>query len=1029
MNNKKKSEKSILPFLLLGGMIVTSILVLGTIWMGRKASSDTGSAVRSVSLLYLDELAGRRAQVVESVLGTYVSDIDIALGLMENEDLKSEERFQAYQARMKQLYSLEKFAFVDTNGLIYTSRGTRTDIDTYGFDYNTISDPEISVKNVDGDNKKVIIAVPVDRLAFFDSTLVACFIEIDMAHFLSDVSLQTSNNTTFCNIYTKKGVPLTNTILGGLASENNLLTAMQHADFEAPYSMEQMEKDFSDGNKGVVSFTYNSIQETLYFIPVSGTDWMLTYLIRESVISDQISKISEGIISRSLVLSVVAAIVLAGLFIFVIIQNRKTAKLTLDKEISETENRVRQEELEEQLALQEELLDQEKQRTQQTSMITALASDYRSVYYVDLDHDEGICYQADKTMRDFLDQGSHFHFANAFTEYADKYVHESYRAGFLEFIRPDSIREKLANEVIISYRYLISRDGTESYEMLRMAGVRHAEDRTDHRIHAIGVGFSDIDSEMRDSLAKNQALSDALKTAEEASRAKTVFLSSMSHEIRTPMNAIIGLYNLALNEKGLPDSTRDYLEKIGSSSQHLLGLINDILDMSRIESGRMVIRQEEFAFSKLLEQINTIFDGQCKDKGLTYSCNVKGHVDDYYIGDSTKLKQILINILGNAVKFTPEGGRVDLKVEKTAGFDNKSTLKFTIADTGIGMSEEYIPKIFDTFSQEDETAVNKYGTSGLGMAITKSIVEMMNGNIDVTSEKGAGTTFTVTLTLLDSKRKLSGESEEIEIDPEKLSVLVIDDDPVACDHAKLVLSKIGIAAETAHSGEEALAMVQLRHARMEPFNLIVVDWQMPGMDGVETTKQIRSEIGDESAIIILTAYNWDDILDEATAAGVDSFISKPLFSGNLLDEFQNALKKKLDAKKHKKADLHGRRMLIAEDMDINAEILANLLKLRDIDSEHAENGRVAVNMFRSHPAGYYDAILMDMRMPEMDGLKATEHIRALDREDAKTIPIIALTANAFDEDVQRSLQSGLNAHLSKPIEPDVLFETLENLLI
>lgn len=1028
MASENKRKKGIMPIIVIGSVIVAGILIIGTLLMGRQASNDTGIAVRNVSLLYLEELAGRREQVVESVLDDYISDIDIALGLMDKEDLQSVEKFQAYQTRMKQLYSLEKFAFVGSDGLIYTSRGTRTDIDEYDFDYNTLSEPEISVKNVNGDNKKVIIAVPVDRLSFQGDTLVACFVEIDMDNLLSVISLQSNNNTTFCNIYNKDGISLANMVLAGLASEDNLLTAMEHADFEDAYSIDKLREDFAEANKGVISFTYNDIKVTLYYVPVSGTDWMLTYLIRESVISEQINTISDRIITRSLVLSVMAAVILAGVFALVIVQSRKAAKLTLDKEISETENRVRQEELEEQLALHEELLDQEKLRTQQNSMITALASDYRSVYYIDLDSDDGICYQNDKSVDDGIKQGSHFHFASTFSEYAQKYVDESYRDGFLEFIKPDSIREKLANEVIISYRYLIIRDGKESYEMLRMAGVRHAEDRDDHWIHAVGVGFTDIDKDMRDSLEKSQALSDALKTAEEASKAKTVFLSNMSHEIRTPMNAIIGLDSLALNEENISDTTRDYLEKIGGSAQHLLSLINDILDMSRIESGRMALRNEEFSFSKLLEQVNTIISGQCKDKGLEYKCNIKGHIDDYYVGDSTKLKQVLINILGNAVKFTLEGGNVDLSVEKTGGFANKSTLKFIMADTGIGMSKEYIPKIFETFSQEDELAANKYGSSGLGMAITKSIVEMMNGNIEVESEKGVGTTFTVTVTLLDSEKDHSKDGEGIEVTPEEMTVLVVDDDPVACDHAKMVLGKLGVTTETASSGQEAVEMVKLRHARMEPYNLIVVDWQMPEMDGVETTRQIRTEIGDESAIIILTAYNWDDILDEATAAGVDSFISKPLFTGNLLDEFKNALKKKGEASESKKAELNGRRILVAEDVDINAQILMNILEMRDIKSEHAINGKVAVDMFRQNPEGYYDAILMDMRMPEMDGLQATEHIREMDRPDAKTIPIIALTANAFDEDVQRSLQAGLNAHLSKPVEPDVLFETLETMI-
>ena len=597
----------------------------------------------------------------------------------------------------------------------------------------------------------------------------------------------------------------------------------------------------------------------------------------------------------------------------------------------------------------------------------------------------------------------------------------------MTFIEPKSIRDGLKTSPMITYRYLSTRNGVETYEMIRMAGVNHTDD--DRVIQIVGVGFTDIDSEMRDSMQKSRALSDALKTAEEASKAKTAFLSSMSHEIRTPMNAIIGLDSLALHEPGISDTTRGYLEKIGTSAQHLLSLINDILDMSRIESGRMTLRNEEFAFSKLIEQINTIFSGQCKEKKLEYNCHINGHIGEYYIGDSVKLRQVLINILGNAVKFTPEGGSVDLIVEKTADFDNKSAIRFTIKDTGIGMSKDYLPKIFDTFSQEDSSATNKYGSSGLGMAITKSLVDMMNGNIEVDSEKGVGTTFTVTVTLLNSD-KSDTSTDDVEIRPHELNVLIIDDDPIACDHAKLVLEKAGIAADTVMSGKDALEMVKLRHARREPYNLIIVDWHMPEMDGVEVTRRIREIIGNESAIIILTAYNWDDVADEAVAAGVDSFIAKPLFSNALIDEFKKVLKKKnLGSNDNRpKAELKGRRILLAEDMPVNAEIMLMVLKMRDIEADLADNGRIALEMFQKSPEGYYDAILMDMRMPEMDGLEATQRIRALERSDAKTIPIIALTANAFDEDVQRSLQAGLNAHLSKPVEPEVLFETLETML-
>jgi CheY-like chemotaxis protein/two-component sensor histidine kinase len=466
---------------------------------------------------------------------------------------------------------------------------------------------------------------------------------------------------------------------------------------------------------------------------------------------------------------------------------------------------------------------------------------------------------------------------------------------------------------------------------------------------------------------------------------------------------------------------------MGESAQHLLGIINDILDMSRIESGRMIIKNEEFNFAKSLEQINTIIIGQCKEKGLHYECETKGKIHDYYIGDAMKLKQVMINILGNAVKFTPEGGSIRFVIEEGPGYDRQATLHFIISDTGIGMSSKYLPHLFDTFSQEDSSSTNKYGSTGLGMPITKNIVELMNGHIEVESEKGVGTTFTVTITLGKSDRKSKG-MEEGDLHPHEMSVLVIDDDHIALEHAQIVLSQVGINCDVAESGAEGIEMVRLRHARRDDYDLILIDWRMPDMDGIDTTRQIRTIGGHETPIIILTSFNWDDIADEAKEAGVDTFVPKPLFAGSVLDEFREAFKRKNESLVNNRADLKGRRVLLAEDVVVNAEIMVMVLSMREVEVDIAENGRIAVEKFLLNPEGYYDVILMDLRMPEMDGLEATKVIRTSGRFDAETIPIIALTANAFDEDVQRSLQAGLNAHLSKPVQPQALFDTLESLI-
>ncbi|MBR2528691.1 MAG: response regulator [Blautia sp.] len=668
------------------------------------------------------------------------------------------------------------------------------------------------------------------------------------------------------------------------------------------------------------------------------------------------------------------------------------------------------------------------ENTLANNMITAMASDYRCVYYANLDEDDLVCYREDPQDPDQTPAGIHISYHDRLVWYANSHVTENYREGFLTFIDPDNIRESLATHPIIAYRYLACREGREYYEMIRMAGVRRAEDRDDHVVHAVGLGFTEIDAEMRESMARNEVLAEALAEAEEANKAKTSFLSSMSHEIRTPMNAIIGLDNLALHDETLSGQTRDYLEKIGGSARHLLELINDILDMSRIESGRIVLQKEEFSFGDMLEQINTMVMSQCSEKGLTYECRLLNHIDNYYIGDDMKLKEVLINILSNAIKFTDAPGSVAMTIERTAVFEDQSTLRFRIKDTGIGIDKEYIPRIFEAFSQEDGSRKNKYGSTGLGMAITKRILDMMNGTISVESEKGVGSEFTVVITLRNCIHQ--GTEQESSVDHSRLRVLVVDDDEVASEHARMILDEAGIRADTCDSGQEALRMLDLQQGKQEPYQLILIDRNLPETDSFQTVQRIREHCSRESTVVILTAYSWDDIQDQARLAGVDGFLAKPLFASGVVLEFERlARRNNLSLFKEKKrVDLAGRRILLAEDIEINADIMMDILEMKEACTDHAENGKIALELFQDSPVGTYDAILMDVRMPQMDGLEATAAIRALNRPDAKKIPIIALTANAFDEDVQRSLQAGMNAHLSKPVEPDHLYQTLEELI-
>ena len=656
-----------------------------------------------------------------------------------------------------------------------------------------------------------------------------------------------------------------------------------------------------------------------------------------------------------------------------------------------------------------------------THIAQTLAREYTDLYYVNSDTEEFIEYRRGDASSELSEmrRGWHF-FSDCKMELAES-VYQEDRENFLQAINRKALMKALSRKNTLVMTYRVNGENGPAYVSMKVSRMEDDE-------RFIILGITNVDAEMRDAMAKSEALAEALTSAEEASRAKTSFLSSMSHEIRTPMNAIIGLDTLALKNENLDEETREYLEKIGGSARHLLSLINDILDMSRIESGRVILHREVFSFSAMLEQINTMVTSQCEDKGLTYECRILGRMEESYIGDEMKLKQVLINILSNAVKFTEAPGSVTLTVERTAAFENQSTVRFRIRDTGIGMDQEFIPRIFDAFSQEDIGFKSKFGSTGLGMAITKRIVEMMNGSISVESEKGEGTEFAVSVTLRNCDQK--GEEREITIDPQTLNVLVVDDDPIEAEHARTVLEEVGIRADTSTSAQEALRMMEVQHSRHKPYNLVLMDWNMPGMNGLEASAEIRKQYDTESTVVVLTAYNWDDIQEEAHRVGVDSFLAKPLLPENVIEEFERIARRNNMTlfREKKRANLSGRLILLAEDMEINAEIMMDTLELDGIRADHAENGRIALEMFKESRAGDYAAILMDVRMPEMDGLEAASAIRSLDREDAKKIPIIALTANAFDEDVQRSLQAGMNAHLSKPVDSEQLLRTLSELV-
>ena len=524
-----------------------------------------------------------------------------------------------------------------------------------------------------------------------------------------------------------------------------------------------------------------------------------------------------------------------------------------------------------------------------------------------------------------------------------------------------------------------------------------------------------------------QAAEAAQKEAEHANRANSEFLSNMSHDIRTPMNAIVGMTAIAIANLKDPQQVHNCLKKITLSSKHLLGLINDVLDMSKIESGKMTLNMDQVSLREVTDGIVAICQPQVKAKRQQFDVFIHDISTENVLCDSVRLNQVLINLLSNAIKFTPEGGEIHMALyeEPSPKGDNFVRIHIEVKDTGIGMSRDFQKHIFDSFAREDSARVYRTEGTGLGMAITKYIVvDAMGGTIEMDSEQGKGTRFCVTLDLEKAQ-----VMEEDMILP-SWNMLVVDDDRLLCETTVAALNSIGISADWTLDGESAVDMVIKRHNRGDDYQIILLDWKLPGMDGIATARSIRRELGDKVPILLISAYDWGEIEGKAKEAGITGFIAKPLFKSTLfnsLRQFTEPLQVGEKPPEKKGPDLRGRRVLVAEDNELNWEIASELLSAEGLELTWAENGQTCVEMFEQSPVGYFEAILMDIRMPIMGGYEATQVIRTLERPD-RDLPIIAMTADAFAEDVKRSLDCGMNAHIAKPIDVQEVLRLLDKYL-
>ena len=539
------------------------------------------------------------------------------------------------------------------------------------------------------------------------------------------------------------------------------------------------------------------------------------------------------------------------------------------------------------------------------------------------------------------------------------------------------------------------------------------------------VVAKDITTQIEKQREQTQALKEALLQAQHANNAKTTFLSNMSHDIRTPMNAIIGFSTIAVSHIDNKDQVRDCLQKVLSSSNHLLSLINDILDMSRIESGKVQIKEQECNISELTHNLVNIIQPQVKAKQMELFIDTFDVENEDVIADPLKLSQVFINLLSNAVKYTPAGGTVSFRITQQTTFHRGyGDYVFIVKDSGIGMSPEFVKHVFEPFERESSTTKTGVQGTGLGMSITKSIVDMMGGEITVQSEKGKGTEFRVRLSLkLQDTDRNAAQIKELE----GMRALVVDDDFDSCDSVTRMLKQIGMRAEWTTSGREAVFRAKSARNEGDSYHTYIIDWQMPEISGIETARRIRAALGSEAPIVILTAYDWTDIEEEAKQAGVTAFCAKPLFMSDLksvLLAANDLVEKEEETASWEQEDFQGKRILLVEDNELNREIAQTILEETGFEVETAPDGTDAVDKMQNVPENYYDAILMDVQMPVMDGYEATRTIRAMQRKDAKDIPIIAMTANAMEDDKENALKCGMNAHLAKPIDIDLFMAIL-----
>lgn len=776
----------------------------------------------------------------------------------------------------------------------------------------------------------------------------------------------------------------------GNKTSHNLFAIFENEAENEQSTINEVKELVAEGRSGWALLKYNGLDKLYYFSPIESTQWILVSVIQEDIITEQ----TRNILGQTFILS---GLIFFG-FLFLI-------GLLI---IRERQNQKRIE--------QENILEKQ--------MIIASNSEVKTVVLgVDLDMDSY------KIISQIRHEGYAISQASTFSELISSFaeiVDKEYREEYVTCFGISNLKKLTKEEHKYEYREFSIHLNGEKHWIAAEAVMVNDENNQNRLVYSSRV----IDAAKKEEEDRRKVLQDALDMAEQANKAKSTFLSNMSHDIRTPMNAIIGFATLASANIDNEEKIKDYLSKILSSSNHLLSLINDVLDMSRIESGKINLEEQKANLSDIFHDIKTIISGQIHAKQLELYMDMMDVTDEDVFCDKTRLNQVLLNLLSNAIKFTPAGGTVSVRIAQLPGASKGiGFYEIRVKDTGIGMSQKFAEKIFEPFERERTSTVSKIQGTGLGMAISKNIIDMMGGTIEVHTEQGKGTEFVIRLTLrLQSERRSIEKIAELE----GLKALVVDDDYNTCDSVTKMLEQVGMRSEWTISGKEAVLRAKNAFERSDAFHAYIIDWRLPDMNGIEVTRQIR-RLGDDTPIIILTAYDWSDIEEEARNAGVTAFCSKPMFMSDLRETLLTAIGKTEESVENhllvsdEENGFKDKRLLLVEDNELNQEIALEILGEYGFMIDTANNGLEAVEKVASSKPGDYDLILMDIQMPVMDGHEATKRIRNLKEPTLANIPILAMTANAFDEDRKAALECGMNGFLSKPIEIKQVIQALSDL--